>query len=168
MRWARDLTVLSFIGLACGLPVYAHSCSHHRCSGCIPGSDDGCRGCGSHRNTTYGPAPFLRSPQGRAEGIQARLQSLEGRVTEVNYFPGATPDTAMVEVRLAVGAEPVLARLGPAGFLQNSHVPIREGDSVRVTGYWVMSGEGEMLVVTQIALHGRTVRLRDDCGRPTW
>jgi hypothetical protein len=87
MRWVRALTILATMGLACGLPAYGHRCSHHRCSDCILGSDDGCRGCGHHLNTTRRSALFPRLPQGQAEGIQADLQAREGKVTEVNYLP---------------------------------------------------------------------------------
>jgi hypothetical protein len=74
----------------------------------------------------------------------------------------------MVELRLAAESEPVLARLAPAGFLRYNQISVREGDSIRVTGYWVAGSDGEMLVATQVVLRGKVVRLRDDRGRPVW
>jgi hypothetical protein len=168
MQWTRALTILAVVGLACGLPVYGQCCGHHHCSDSTPGCGDGWRGCGHHSNTTRRSTPASRTLQGEVEAIQADLQSREGKVIEVNYLPGATPDTSMVEIRLAAGTDPILARIGPAGFLRSNQVNLREGDSIRLTGYWVTGGDGQMLVATQVRLHDRTFRLRDDRGRPAW
>lgn len=43
------------------------------------------------------------------------------------YLPGATPETAMVEVRLAGEGKAVPVRLGPAGFLKQAGMSVKEG-----------------------------------------
>jgi hypothetical protein len=109
-----------------------------------------------------------RSWQDRGRASQNGQQELEGMVAEVNYLPGATAERAMVEIRLVVGVETVLIRLGPWDCLKANQAAVREGDTVQVTGYWVGCCDGQMLVATQLTLHGRTVRLRDSGGRPSW
>jgi hypothetical protein len=162
------VAILAAMGLAGGLPADAHSCGHHRCGNCIQPDGDWCRGCGGHWRSARGTESLPRAPWGPAGDIRAGLQSREGKVAEVNYLPGATPETAMVEIRLAAGTEQVLVRLGPAGFLGANQVRLREGDSILVTGYWVMGGDGRMLVATQVTVNGRAVQLRDGRGRPAW
>jgi hypothetical protein len=98
----------------------------------------------------------------------ANVQTHEGKVTEVIYLTGATPDTAMVEVRLAAETSTILVRLGPTGFLKQGQVSLKEGDTIKVTGYRVTAGDGELLVANEVTKQGRTVRLRDQWGRPAW
>ena len=74
----------------------------------------------------------------------------------------------MVEIRLTAGTEPVLARLGPSGFLHRNGLDIREGDTVTVTGYWVTAADGDMLVATRITKRDKKLELRDDRGRSLW
>ena len=99
---------------------------------------------------------------GQPHNLQGGLQNADADV------PGSTPDTAMVEIRLIAGTDPILARLGPAGFLRQSQMNVGEGDTVIVTGYWVAAGDGEVLVATQVAEQGKTVQLREGWGRPAW
>ena len=164
----RALMIFVAIGLSFGLAASGNQCSHHRGSDCCVSGIGDCRGCDHHLNSTCKSTPCIRLPENQAEGNHAELNSREGKVTEVNYLPGATPATAMVEIKLGPGTNPVLIRLGPTGFLRSNNLSIREGDSLRVTGYWVTGGDGDMLVATQVTAHGRTVRLRDDRGRPSW
>ena len=96
------------------------------------------------------------------------MQSCEGKVIEVICLPGSTPDTGVVEIRLIAGVDPLLARLGTAGFLGQNQMNVREGDMVIVTGCWVAAGDGEILVATQVAKQGKTVQLREGWGRPAW
>lgn len=168
MRWTAATTIAIVAGLACSAPAYADRCGHHRCSGCVSGCDDGCGGCGHHRS---GPcrvwSPSRQSAQ-RTGANLAGLQSREGKVAEVNYLPGGSPDTAMVEIRVLSGTDTTPIRLGPAGFLRDKQLTLREGDAVRVTGYSVATGDGELLVATEITHGGRTVRLRNERGQPAW
>jgi len=74
----------------------------------------------------------------------------------------------MVEIRLMVGTEQILARLGPTGFLRQQQMDVREGDTVSVAGYWVTAGDGDVLIATRVAKQGKTVQLRDSWGRSAW
>jgi hypothetical protein len=98
----------------------------------------------------------------------ATAQSYEGKVAEVIYLPGVTPDTAMVELRLQSGSDRIPVRMGPAGFLKQNRLNLKEGDAITVTGYRVSVGDGDVLVATEVGKEGRTVRLRDRLGRSAW
>jgi hypothetical protein len=96
------------------------------------------------------------------------MQTYEGKIAEIIYLPGATPDSAMVEIRLLSGTSDTPVRLGPAGFLKQNQLNLKEGDTITVTGYRVSAADGELLVATAIRSQGRTVQLRNRTGRPQW
>jgi hypothetical protein len=96
------------------------------------------------------------------------LETLEGKIAELNYLPGATPEAAMVEVQLQHGSQVTVARLGPAGFLKQKEITLKEGESLAVTGYRVAGFEGELLVATEVRKGNRSAALRDSRGRPLW
>jgi ribosomal protein S28E/S33 len=163
MERARLLVFLLSAGLVYMVPeAYGHQCGHHGCAGCGGGCEWGHRHHGSRaQRSSY-------RDRGRGGGVPAAEQAREGKVTEVTYLPGATKDAAMVEIRLLAGTEEILARLGPSGYLHQYQMDVREGDTVRVSGYWVTAAGGDMLVATRVARQGNSVPLRDSWGRPAW
>jgi hypothetical protein len=74
----------------------------------------------------------------------------------------------MVELRLLADTTSILVRLGPAGFLTQNQLSLKEGDAITVAGYRVSSDDGELLVATEVSKQGKTVRFRDRWGRPAW
>ena len=93
---------------------------------------------------------------------------MEGKIAEVVYLPGATADTGLVEIRLQSSGQIKLIRLAPAGFLKESGLLLREGDTVTVRGFPVSGMEGDLIVATEIHKGERTLSLRDANGRPAW
>jgi hypothetical protein len=96
------------------------------------------------------------------------MRTAEGRITEVVYLPGATPDSGMVEVHLQSAGQTRLIRLAPAGFLKQSGLLLREGDTVTVKGFPVAGMEGDLIVATEIHKGDKSLPLRDTRGRPNW
>lgn len=157
MRWllAALIVLISWFQIP---PANALQCGHHGCSDCYGCADDDHGGCGHHR-----------SWMGRGnQGSHATDASLEGKVIEVVYLPGATQETATVEARLPSDTEEILARLGPIGFLHSKELDLREGDTISVSGYWVSSGTDRILVARKVARANRSVELRDEWGDPLW
>jgi hypothetical protein len=83
-------------------------------------------------------------------------------------LPGATPDSAMVEVRLQSAGQSELIRLAPVGFLKQSGLLLKEGDSITVKGFRVAGMEGDLLVATELHKGEKTLSLRDAWGRSAW
>jgi hypothetical protein len=96
------------------------------------------------------------------------MRTAEGKITEVVYLPGATPDGGMVEVRLQSAGQNQLIRLAPVGFLKQSGLLLREGDTVIVKGFPVAGMEGDLLVATEVHKGEKALSLRDPRGRPAW
>jgi len=78
------------------------------------------------------------------------MRTADGRITEVVYLSGATPDSGMVEVHLQSAGPTQLTRLAPAGFLRHSGLLLREGDTVIVKGFPVAGMQGDLLVATEL------------------
>jgi len=96
------------------------------------------------------------------------LRTAEGKITEVVYLSGATPDSGMVEVRLQSAGQNQLIRLAPVGFLKQSGLTLREGDTVTVKGFPIAGMEGDLLVATELHKGEKALILRDMRGRPAW
>jgi hypothetical protein len=96
------------------------------------------------------------------------LQAIDGKITEIIYLPGATPDSGTVEVRLQSGAQSELVRLAPSGYLKQSGMLLREGDTVTLKGFPVAGTEGDLIVATEIHRGEKSLPLRDTRGQPKW
>ena len=96
------------------------------------------------------------------------MSTIEGKVTEVVYLPGATPDSGMVEVRLQSAGQTKLIRLAPSGFLKQRGLLLSEGDTVTVKGFPVAGMEGDLIVATEVHKGDKGLSLRDMRGRPAW
>jgi len=108
-----------------------------------------------------------RCPWSPSNGV-VDLQTAEGKITEVVYLPGATPDSSMVEVHVQSAGQSQLVRLAPVGFLKQSGLLLREGDTVSVKGFPVSGMEGDLLIATELHKGEKTLPLRDTRGRPAW
>ena len=135
----------------------AQGCCHHN------HHYDDCLDCGHHWYT----APQAgRSPA--SSGAAASMQTVEGKIGDVVYLPGATADSGMVEIRIQAGGQTKLVRLAPAGFLKQGGLHLREGDTVAVKGFAVAVMEGDVIVATEVRAGDRTLPLRDAQGRTAW
>jgi hypothetical protein len=155
--------VLAIILITCWfgvVPAAAHDCCHHgnHCADCGEYNGDCCQK-GQGGSHCHGWAP--------SSGV-VDLQTSEGKITEVVYLPGATPDSSMVEVHLQSAGQSQLVRLAPVGFLKQSGLLLREGDTITVKGFPVAGMEGDLLVATELHKGEKTLSLRDTRGRPAW
>ena len=156
MKMRGVIALILFIGWFSLLPAAAHDCCHHG----NHDADDG--GCCHH-----GQASGHCCDRAPSNGV-ADLQKAEGKITEVVYLPGATPDASMVELHLQSAGQSQLVRLAPVGFLKQSGLLLREGDTVMVKGFPVAGMEGNLLVATEVHKGEKALSLRDTQGRPAW
>ena len=104
---------------------------------------------------------------GPTNGI-VNLKTLEGKIVEVIYLPGVTPENGMVDVRIQTSGGANLVRLAPSGFLKQSGLRLHEGDAVTIEAFSVAAMKGDVMVATKVHGNGLEVRLRDSSGRPLW
>ena len=98
----------------------------------------------------------------------ANVQTVEGKIAEVVYLPGATAESGMVEIRLQSGARTNLIRVAPSVFLKQSGLVLREGDTVTVKGFAVAGMEADLIVATEVHKGEKTLSLMDTRGQPAW
>ena len=157
MQKQIGVKTLLCLAVACAMPLAAHDCHH--------GHDD-CWDCGGNRYSGRGNCQGYQ--QGSRSGASTRLESFNGKVAEVVYLASDTPESATVEIRTRTEADTRLVRVGPSGFLKDHGLLLREGDTIRVTGFVVNGMEGQVFVATEVSKDGASVRLRDDRGRTAW
>jgi hypothetical protein len=150
MRLLNVAGFLTLVSSVVTMQAFSHDCCHH-------GHD-------------CGDGQYCGHPCGQTStaASAASLQSLEGRIAEIIYLPGATPDAALVDLRLQTTTGIHLVRLAPAGFLKNSGLIVREGDAVAIKGFDVAGMEGDIIVANEIRKDDKTLRLRDRRGLPAW
>ena len=160
----RTFTLSFFFGAALALCVsaFAGQCGHHGCGNCACGTD-GCRcDCGYH---AMGGGCCQSGSMTRTRAKEA-LQ--EGKIAEINYLPGLTPEDATVQVRLLADAKASLIRLAPIGFLHENELELKEGDTLSVIGYWASTIDGHQFIAMRITKQGKSLSLRDAQGNPLW
>ena len=154
---------LGICALACGVgsgAAFGHDgCHHGHGYGYY-----GCDHCGSPMNSPSAGQSREGGPASRA----VNSRPLEGKIVEVIYLPGTTPESGMVDVRVQTGNSVNLVRLAPSGFLKQSGLRLQEGDSVTVEAFPVAAMRGDLMVATKVQGNGLEVRLRDSSGQPLW
>ena len=152
--------IIAFICCLSAVPALGHDCGRHdhHCGDCCEGYRDSCHGSQADRNST-GVAP--------SSGV-ANLQNLDGKISEIDYLPGSTPDTGMVEVRMQSAGQSELISLAPCGFLKLSGLHLKEGDTVTLKGFRVAGMQGDLIVATAIQRGDKSLALRDSHGQPLW
>ena len=114
--------------------------------------------------TGAGTADRTAGDAGTAHDAQ-QATSVEGTVEDVSVHdrPGSTHAT----IRTGDGRT-VTVVMGPAGYLEQQGIELRQGDQVQVSGSR-MSVEGQDAIVAREVRKGdRTVTLRDQSGQPRW
>jgi hypothetical protein len=150
--WASGAIWLA--SLLAAAPAAAHQCWNcggcgHHCGGA---ACDGCRGCAG----------------GRWSGQPAEIETVAGRIAEINYLPGPNPENALVELRLDSGAKAITVQVAPAPFLARNGMSLKQGEDLSVRGYRAAGMEGEVFVAVEIEKAGRSLVLRTGRGRPAW
>lgn len=149
--------VMPLIVLFSGIPAAGHDCGyydHHY---------GDCGDCDHHHR-----GPQASGQNWDSQDTAAILQTLQGKIVEVIYLPGASADNGMVEIRVQSAGQAKLIRLAPTGFLKQGGLSLREGDAVSITGFPVNGMDGDLIVATQVRSGDRVLSLRDTRGRPAW
>lgn len=156
MRFSKGVGVTAILcGLGC-LPIAAQDCGHHQHH-----YDDGWN-CDRHwRSNSQGTA-------GGSTRYDGNVQTVQGRIDEIVYLPGTTPDIGMVELQLTDSGQTTRIQLAPVGFLKRSGLILKEGDTVTVKGLPVSGFQGDLIVTTTLQKGDKSLALRDMRGRPLW
>ena len=166
MKLVGALALIAFLSFVGPIPLAGHEGYHHGYT------NSSCWDCGHHSQyqDSHCQGPQVQR-QWRGEGTSRQvtnLETVEGKITEVIYLPGATPSSGMVEIRILSANQVSLVRLAPSGYLKQGGLLLREGDAVTVKGYRVAAAEDDLLVATEIRNGTKQLTLRDANGRQAW
>lgn len=143
-------------------PAWGH-CGHHDLHDCD------CRDSSAPCSPCRDLSSSRRQNQDALPSVTAQpAKSVEGKVVEVVYLPGASSETAMVEVWLLAAKERTLVRIGAAGFLKQNKFSLKEGDTLAVKGYTVATAERDVVVAVEMRKGNQTLVLRNEQGTPRW
>lgn len=163
MKWITVPGAMVMLCCCGAVPAAGHDCCHHGHDGAYWECDHPSWDC-DHP----GPQANGLSPGSGPSGAPANLQTLEGRIVEVVYLPGAAADSGMVEIKVQSAGQATLVRLAPSGFLKRGGMLLQEGDTVLVKGFPVAGMEGDLIVAAEIRGRDKQLALRDARGRPVW
>ena len=110
MKARGVLASILFIGWFGMAPTVTLGCCHHgnHCDDCDTYHGSFSDDCCQHEQGSG-------HCQWTASGAVGDLRTAEGRIAEIEYLPGATPDSGMVEVHLQIAGQSQLIRLAPVG-----------------------------------------------------
>jgi len=157
MRVILRVTVAALVWSGSLGPALAHGCGHQL-------YDHSC-----HGPCSCGAEASRRSGTGAAAGWAADLRTIEGKIVEVIYLPGGTPDMGMVDIKVQTNSgTSLLVRLAPTGFLKQGGLRLQEGDPMTVKAFTVAGMNGDVMVATEVTCKGTNMRLRGSSGQPLW
>lgn len=107
----------------------------------------------------------LRAAQCPRRRLPASVHAVADKTRSVARAPSAT---GIIEAWLKTAGTAVLARLGPADFLRQNGLTLKEGASIVVKGYRAASSDDDLLIATEVEIGGKTLLLRSGRGRPLW
>jgi PRC-barrel domain len=99
----------------------------------------------------------------------SKLTTAEGTIESVGTFypeSGAAPGTSLT-VKTKKGAS-VTVYAGPRSFTMHKGIDLTSGKSISITGCKTMVNGKSVIIASELDVGGKTLRLRDQHGRPEW
>lgn len=96
------------------------------------------------------------------------VQTISGRVESVEEKDKEGKGEVVVLMVKTTGNETLKVKLGPKSHVEAQNLEFKENDQVEVTGSKVMIDGKQCIIATEVRKDGRTLRLRDASGKPTW
>jgi hypothetical protein len=113
----------------------------------------------------------LAQTRGKGQGPMFRYDpstetTITGTIEEIHTLDSMCQSGTHLMVKTDKGNTEVA--LGPTKFLADQKLELKKGDQVQIVGANTNNRRGEMFVARQITSSGKTVKLRDDKGVPSW
>ena len=91
-----------------------------------------------------------------------KIETVTGKIVKVEYYAG-------VRILLYTDAKkPILAVLGPVGYLESQEKVLQIGNTVTLTGSKVTLDDTPFIIATKIREGNEEMQLRDNQGHPIW
>jgi DNA/RNA endonuclease YhcR with UshA esterase domain len=96
------------------------------------------------------------------------VKTISGKITSVDSQAAPRGDIYMVRLTVQDTSGTTSVIVGPSSYLESQGISFNKGDSIQVTGSQVSFRGNDMMIAGQIITAGKTVKLRDDSGKPVW
>lgn len=111
-----------------------------------------------------------------AQGMGQRRQfydtttvtTIKGTISNVDSQATPRGDSYMVRLTVQDTSGTTAVMVGPSSYLDSQNISFNKGDAIQVTGSKVNFRGNDILIAAQIVSGGKTIKLRDDSGRPVW
>ena len=111
-----------------------------------------------------------------AQGMGQRRQfydtttvtTISGVITSVDSVASPRGNNYGLRMSVQDSSGTTTVFIGPASYLASQGFTLGKGDTVQVTGSKVHFNQNDILIAAQIVDGGKTIKLRDDTGKPAW
>ena len=110
--------------------------------------------------------------QGRGQRRQfydaSTVTTINGTIAIIDSQATPRRDFYMVQLSVQDTSGTTNVVVGPSSYLDSQNISFNKGDSIQVTGSKVNFRGNDVMIAAQIVTGGKTIKLRDDSGRPMW
>ncbi len=99
---------------------------------------------------------------------QSKVVTISGTIRSVDTLTGRMGNLHLVRLTVKDSVGTTLVNVGPSSYLDEQNISFKVGDPVQVTGAEMNFRGDEVIFAAQITDAGKTVKLRDESGRPLW
>ncbi len=96
------------------------------------------------------------------------IVTITGTIAEVDSVESPRGNMYMMQMTVQDTSGKSTVMVGPNSYLAEQGISFSKGDTVQVTGSKVHFNDNEMIIAGQIVVAGKTIKLRDESGRPVW
>lgn len=99
---------------------------------------------------------------------QSAVTTISGTIQSVDTLTGRGGRFQMIQLTVKDTAGTIKVNVGPASYLDQQKISFKVGDAVEVTGAKMQFRGMDVMLAAEVKDGGKTLKLRDDSGRPVW
>lgn len=99
---------------------------------------------------------------------QSTVTTISGTIQSVDTLTGRRGNFQMIQLTVKDTAGTIPVNIGPAFYLEQQNISFQVGDAVEVTGSRMQFNGNDVILAAEVKDGGKTIKLRDDSGRPVW
>lgn len=99
---------------------------------------------------------------------QSTVTTISGTIQSVDTLTGRRGNFQLIQLTVQDSTGTFAVNIGPAFYLEQQKISFKVGDQVEVTGSEMQFNGNDVIIAADIKEGGKTIKLRDDTGRPVW
>ncbi len=99
---------------------------------------------------------------------QATVTTISGTIQSVDTLTGRRGNFQLIQLTVKDSSGTIKVNVGPAAFIDQQGISFKAGDAVEVTGSKIQFNDNDVMLAAVIKDGGKTLKIRDDSGRPVW